>query len=286
MMRLKDLLCCSRERSRPCRSPALRSALVAFAVLAGCAAAADADEVPYYGVLPAPQPGMVYSVPGQDGRGHRIQWYGWVGKNGYYGTASMGGLGYYHAGAAAAYGVPPCGGCGHCALCAGKWKVKRIPAVSWLVDPHYYARSPDWGYAPPVSDPMVFHNLTYFRYWPEQWYGHPDRVAAKRYPIVGQPTDTTQFGYYYQHVPVWGPRKGAIPKPPNPLIWHTRAYNTQLDGSYDVWVPLQRCPASQQGYDVYVPLQQTPQQAPETEKKPQEAPPAPSTALGPIPNRR
>ncbi len=261
-------------------------AVLAVAASAGLVTASLADSGPYYGVLPAPQPGMVYSVPGQDAQGHPVQWYGWVGKDGYYGTQALGALGYY-GGGAGVQGLPACGGCGHCALCAGRMKVKRIPAVSWLLDKHYYARSPDWGYAPPVSDPMVFSNLTYARYWPDQWYGQPDRASVKRYPIVGQPTDTTQFGYYYQHVPTWGPRRGAIPKPPNPLIWHTRAYNTQLDGSYDIWVPLRRCPAqTQSGYDVYVPLQQMPQQqAPANGAQPPQAPPAPSTAVRAQPRR-
>ena len=59
----------------------------------------------------------------------------------------------------------------------------------------------------------------YRRYYPQRWYGQTGSRRPAYAPMVYHPTDTTQLGYYYQHVPVWQPNPRMLPEP-NPATWH------------------------------------------------------------------
>jgi|GEM_PF-1781965 len=144
------------------------------------------------------------------------------------------------------------GGCygGACGLHCGGW---RRPCIIPL-DPGYYdARDTRaysaQGYGLPVSVPMApvvkytynygwgvpSSRLTpigsqYQRWYPQNWYsyqngvstyGRPTGLAAYQHPpMVYWPTDTTQMGFYYKHVPSWQPipvpfsgqRQGMVPQ--------------------------------------------------------------------------
>lgn len=85
----------------------------------------------------------------------------------------------------------------------------------------YQNQGPYW--LRPVKRPIYRVPVQYARYWPTSYYtGGYD--PALRYgtplPMVYQPTDTTQLGFYHQRVPQWLPRPNAIPGPPWPPHWH------------------------------------------------------------------
>jgi hypothetical protein len=78
---------------------------------------------------------------------------------------------------------------------------------------------PDHGFAPPAHRPICPTAAAYGR-----MFGGPGGAAVDpnyRHPMVYMPTDTTQLGFYYQHVPYWTPRPGMIPPVPHPDEWHT-----------------------------------------------------------------
>ena len=56
-----------------------------------------------------------------------------------------------------------------------------------------------------------------------QWYGAGADYSGSYAPMVYQPTDTTQLGYYYQHVPFWQPMPNRLPPRPIPAQWHITA---------------------------------------------------------------
>ena len=84
----------------------------------------------------------------------------------------------------------------------GVW---TTPFVRWVLDPNYYAVSPDHGWAPPGKWPIVRTNPVYQKYIPDQWYGSgrnaPGTQAGSQAgsqqgtPMIGQQTDTAQSGY-------------------------------------------------------------------------------------------
>ncbi len=85
--------------------------------------------------------------------------------------------------------------------------------------------SPDHGWAPPVKYPIREVPVSYYRYWPNRWYGEPGAglpANAPRFPVVYMPSDTTQLGIYYQRVPTWQPNPAMIPPAPWPSVWHRR----------------------------------------------------------------
>lgn len=95
----------------------------------------------------------------------------------------------------------------------------------------YPIRKGDWyGYQNPgpywlrpVKRPIYRVPVAYARYWPTSYYtgGYDPAMAySQPLPMVYQPTDTTQLGFYHQRVPQWMPRAGAIPGPPWPPQWH------------------------------------------------------------------
>ena len=120
-----------------------------------------------------------------------------------------GGGGYYGSG----YGGCPNGDCQpgagpHC--CHGFFRER------------YCSNSPDHGYSPPAKYPLHRRGVEYNAYFPNQWYGTPGASYASA-PVVYQPTDTTQMGYSYQHVPFWQPSPGMMPQRPVPAQWHITA---------------------------------------------------------------
>ncbi len=85
----------------------------------------------------------------------------------------------------------------------------------------YCKKSADYGYSPPAKYPLHRRGVQYNTYFPNQWYGLPGGgLAPNAYPMVYQPTDTTQLGFYYQHVPFWQPNPHMFPQRPVPAQWH------------------------------------------------------------------
>jgi len=78
-------------------------------------------------------------------------------------------------------------------------------------------------FTPPVKRPIFRSPVSYTKGFPDAWTGatNPAQQPAYRAPTVYMPTDTTQLGYYYQVVPYWQPKPGAVPPPPIPSQWHT-----------------------------------------------------------------
>jgi hypothetical protein len=86
---------------------------------------------------------------------------------------------------------------------------------------HYCKHSPDYGYSPPAKYPLHRRGAEYTHYYPMNWYGAGADYSGSYAPMVYQPTDTTQLGYKYQHVPFWQPMPNRIPPRPIPAQWHS-----------------------------------------------------------------
>ncbi len=83
---------------------------------------------------------------------------------------------------------------------------------------------PDHGWQMPIAYPVQRQTLPYTNYYPHQWYGLPGSQKQRVAPHVFMPTDTTQLGYYHQHVPTWQPpRPGVFPAAPDPRTMHHTA---------------------------------------------------------------
>lgn len=80
--------------------------------------------------------------------------------------------------------------------------------------------SPFDEWAAPSRYPVHPGFFYYRRYYPDYWAGQPQPVRRKTAKMIFTPTDTTQLGYYYQHVPVWQPNPSMIPPEPHPATWH------------------------------------------------------------------
>lgn len=89
-------------------------------------------------------------------------------------------------------------------------------------------------FMPPVKRPIYRSPVSYRKGFPDAWTGQGGYGQAPAYqaPTVYMPTDTTQLGYYYQAVPYWQPRPGAIPRPPVPSQWHTTVGQMQSYGHH------------------------------------------------------
>jgi len=87
--------------------------------------------------------------------------------------------------------------------------------------------SPDHGWCPPTKRPMPpRQSVGYARQFTNQFAGYQQGQAAaggNRAPVAYMPTDTTQLGYYYQHVPQWRRNPYMIPQTPHPRDWHVSA---------------------------------------------------------------
>lgn len=103
---------------------------------------------------------------------------------------------------------------------------------------HYGKHSPDYGFSVPEKNPIYRRGVQYNQYYPAAWYGTPGggiQPGAPIYPTVYQPTDTTQLGYYYQHVPFWMPNPNALPPRPIPSQWHVLAPPVQHQIPYGTY---------------------------------------------------
>ena len=68
---------------------------------------------------------------------------------------------------------------------------------------------------PPATWGLSRTPNTYRYYWNSQLAGVPS-TSGGPYPMVYQPTDTTQMGFYYQAVPRWQYRPEMLPPAPAP----------------------------------------------------------------------
>lgn len=67
---------------------------------------------------------------------------------------------------------------------------------------------------PPAVWPLARSSNTYQHYWAPQLVGA--EVPPVAYPMIYHPTDTTQLGFGYRHVPRWGYRPDMLPPAPVP----------------------------------------------------------------------
>ncbi len=81
---------------------------------------------------------------------------------------------------------------------------------------------PDGGYNPPVNMPVNHNWAQYQQIVPAHPYGTPGGGFTAQYPVVPNPADTAQSGYYLHKVPSWQPQPGMIPPTPNPALFHNR----------------------------------------------------------------
>ena len=98
----------------------------------------------------------------------------------------------------------------------------RGPCFNGYFQERYCKNSPDHGYSPPAKYPLHRRGVQYDNLFPNQWYGTPGASYAPA-PMVYQPTDTTQLGFSYQHVPFWQPAANMLPQRPIPAQWHIAA---------------------------------------------------------------
>ena len=144
-------------------------------------------------------------------------------------TVGFGGhmtAGQYHSlGDYSVGGCPECGGdcqTGHCqhGHCHHGWLKRHFQE-------HYGKHSADYGFSEPGKSPIYRRGVQYNQYYPSAWYGTAGGGLApgQTYPMVYMPTDTTQLGYYYQHVPFWMPNPNALPARPVPSQWHQYGVN-------------------------------------------------------------
>jgi hypothetical protein len=127
---------------------------------------------------------------------------------------------------------------GYCrtGCCGDQCCLKAIE--KWALCCHYYILPPDYGWNAPVKVPVIRRGVTYYRYWPEHWYGNSSPAAGeyRSYPQVYSPNDTTQMGYTYQQVPYWQPAAYRLPPPPVPSQYHVRephhGYHGRWQSSY------------------------------------------------------
>ncbi|MCA9076863.1 MAG: hypothetical protein KDA93_17685 [Planctomycetaceae bacterium] len=139
-----------------------------------------------------------------------------------------------------------CGVCGS-SHCCNPCHAKLMHTLHWLSPYHAGCKqSPDAGWAPPGHFPCQRVAATYRKWFPDSWTGYPSNVDPNfRYPMVYQPTDTTQLGYYYQRVPQWMPTRGMIPPTPHPDEFHRPDIGTCYNGVMNVGhgCPSGGCPA-------------------------------------------
>lgn len=78
---------------------------------------------------------------------------------------------------------------------------------------------PHAGWNTPGRRPIHRSWVPYHTFFPASWTGTAP-VPQQRAPHIYMPTDTTQLGFYYQHVPTWHAYSGMIPPVPRPSDWH------------------------------------------------------------------
>lgn len=86
----------------------------------------------------------------------------------------------------------------------------------------YCTHSPDHGFSVPGKWPIHRRGVQYTSFYPHTWAGMegPATGEVPVYPMAYMPTDTTQLGFYHQHVPFWQPQPNPMPARPIPAQWH------------------------------------------------------------------
>jgi hypothetical protein len=137
--------------------------------------------------------------------------------------------GYRKAGWSDGYGgydCPECRGgraCPHCfgAGCHHCGHHGCFGCLAGKFQEHYCTYSPDYGFSIPGKYPIHRRGVQYSQYFPAAWYGANGSLGVDAvFPMVYQPTDTAQLGFYYQHVPFWMPQPNPLPPRPVPAQWH------------------------------------------------------------------
>jgi len=174
------------------------------------------------------------------------------------------------------------GGCPHCQG-GGKHGGKGCRFCE-----HYCSHSADHGYSIPGKWPIQRRGVQYNSLFPTAWYGTPEwnAMQVQAAPQVYMPTDTTQLGFYYQHVPFWQPQPNPLPQRPVPAQWHSYApvvYASQFQNGYNKgWGMNGDCPVY---YETSAPMSTTPTQSAPTDLQPVPQPmaePVPPPAPAPL----
>lgn len=168
-----------------------------------------------------------------------------------------------------------------CPECYGGGKVK-----SGSFSERYCTHSPDHGFSVPGKWPIHRRGVQYTNYYPHTWAGTEGPAGdIPAYPMVYMPTDTTQLGFYHQHVPFWQPQPNPLPRRPIPAQWHNYAPtvyasdwgNSMVKGGYGMGA---NCPVATDG--TVIQSTPTPIQAP-AQPAPAAANPEPPKPLPPAP---
>jgi len=176
-------------------------------------------------------------------------------------------------------------GCHQCGYgCLGGQDDCCLHAVKkWALCCNYYILPPDYGWNAPTKVPVERKGVTYYRYWPETWYGTgtPNPGEYRTYPTAANPTDTAQLGYTYQQVPCWKPDPHRLPPVPVPSQWHVREAHRSHHGQYhSYYTPINYYQPAASSYFIE-PLRPT---APyPVLPKSDSIPPAPEPAVAPRP---
>lgn len=94
--------------------------------------------------------------------------------------------------------------------------------------------SPGHGYVLPVKRPMWDVSYPYNHMLNATAVGAANgQRSSSAYGNVYMPTDTTQLGYSYGHVPYWMPRAGMVPPTPTPDAYHLRVCLPDARGCKD-----------------------------------------------------
>ncbi len=172
---------------------------------------------------------------------------------------------------------------GDCPTCYGNDKHK-----SGSFKERYCSHSPDHGFSIPGKWPIHRRGVQYQHFYPSAWAGTETAAAADvpRYPMAYMPTDTTQLGFYHQHVPFWQPQPNPMPRRPIPAQWHMYAPvvsasawgdgYTKGASLYDQNCPIDSTTVIQQGSPT--PVQQPASPQPPVDA-PRPLPPAPDSGM-------
>ncbi|MDP1797770.1 MAG: hypothetical protein Q8K78_09825 [Planctomycetaceae bacterium] len=143
--------------------------------------------------------------------------------------------GQFHAMPAAAMMGQPHGGFGgDCPECYGGGGKH---GGSGSFKERYCTHSPDHGFSVPGKWPIHRRGVQYTNFYPHTWAGTEGPAVGEvpQYPMAYMPTDTTQLGFYSQHVPFWQPQPNPMPRRPIPAQWHHYAptvYASDWGNSY------------------------------------------------------
>lgn len=162
------------------------------------------------------------------------------------------------------YATSGYGGCPNCQTGNGP------QCFHGMFQERYCKNSPDHGYSPPAKYPLHRRGVEYNQYFPNQYYGAPG-ASYQAAPVVYQPTDTTQLGYSYQHVPYWQPNASMMPQRPVPAQWYItapRVYASNFhSGGYGYGYGCDNCQMQMQTAPVSAPENLSPTPVPTGEPK-------------------